>query len=105
MTTGPPDGKCANPAGGPGGMPLALRLNEGLGSTGQGKEEDRDIAKHAMTLLDKRAGCGVLTDFALSAAHVDARRANCLAPAARPTNQFSTVSRPSKIACRAALKT
>ena len=61
MTTGPPDGKCANPAGGPGGMPLALRLNEGLGSTEQGKEEDRDIAKHAMTLLEKRAGCGVLT--------------------------------------------
>ena len=31
MTPGPPDGKCANPVGGPGGMPLALRLNEGLG--------------------------------------------------------------------------
>ena len=30
MTTGPADGKCANPAGGPGGMPLALRLNEGI---------------------------------------------------------------------------
>ena len=30
MTTGPNDGKCANPAGGPGGMPLALRSNEGL---------------------------------------------------------------------------
>ena len=73
MTTGPTDGKCANPAGGPGGMPLALRLNEGLGSTEQGKEEDGDIAKHAMTLLDKRAGCGVLTDSALSAAHADAR--------------------------------
>ena len=33
MTPGPTDGKCANPAGGPGGMPLALRLNEGLGIT------------------------------------------------------------------------
>ena len=31
MTPGPTDGKCANPAGGPGGMPLALKLNEGLG--------------------------------------------------------------------------
>ena len=33
MTTGPTEGKCANPAGGPGGMPLALRLSEGLGVT------------------------------------------------------------------------
>jgi hypothetical protein len=33
MTTGPTEGKCANPAGGPGGMPLALRLSEGLGIT------------------------------------------------------------------------
>jgi len=33
MTPGPTDGKCGNPAGGPGGMPLALRLNEGLGRT------------------------------------------------------------------------
>jgi len=31
MTTGPTEGKCANPAGGPGGMPAALRLSEGLG--------------------------------------------------------------------------
>lgn len=31
MTTGPNDGKCTNPAGGPGGMPAALRLSEGLG--------------------------------------------------------------------------
>ena len=31
MTTGPTEGKCANPAGGPGGMPLALKFNEGLG--------------------------------------------------------------------------
>ena len=86
MTTGPPDGKCANPAGGPGGMPLALRLNEGLGSTVQGREGGHDIAKHATTLLAKRAGCGVLTDSDLSAAHADARWANCLAPAARPTD-------------------
>jgi len=34
MMTGPTDGKCGTPAGGPGGMPLALRLNEGLGFTG-----------------------------------------------------------------------
>jgi hypothetical protein len=33
MTLGPTAGKCANPAGGPGGMPLALRLSEGLGLT------------------------------------------------------------------------
>ena len=33
MTPGPMDGECANPAGGPGGMPLALPLSEGLGST------------------------------------------------------------------------
>ena len=31
MTTGPTEGKCANPAGGPDGMPLALKFNEGLG--------------------------------------------------------------------------
>ena len=31
MTTGPTDGKVTTPAGGPGGMPLALRLSEGLG--------------------------------------------------------------------------
>ena len=31
MTLGPTDGKCGNPAGGPSGMPLALRLSEGLG--------------------------------------------------------------------------
>ena len=30
MTTGPTDGKVTTPAGGPGGMPLALSLNEGL---------------------------------------------------------------------------
>lgn len=31
MTTGPTDEECANTAGGPGGMPAALRLTEGLG--------------------------------------------------------------------------
>ena len=31
MTTGPTDGKVPTPAGGPGGLPLALRLSEGLG--------------------------------------------------------------------------
>ena len=31
MTTGPTDGKVTTPAGGPGGMPLALASNEGLG--------------------------------------------------------------------------
>ena len=31
MTTGPTDGKVTTAAGGPGGMPLALRLSEGLG--------------------------------------------------------------------------
>jgi hypothetical protein len=31
MTTGPEEGKCAYPDEGPGGMPLALRLSEGLG--------------------------------------------------------------------------
>jgi len=35
MTTGPTDGKVTTPAGGPDGMPLALRLNEGLGLTGR----------------------------------------------------------------------
>ena len=33
MTTGPTDGKVTTPAGGPGGMPLALASNEGLGIT------------------------------------------------------------------------
>ena len=31
MTTGPTDVKVTTAAGGPGGMPLALKLNEGLG--------------------------------------------------------------------------
>jgi hypothetical protein len=31
MTTGPEEGTCAYPDEGPGGMPLALRLSEGLG--------------------------------------------------------------------------
>ena len=35
MTTGPTEGKCANPDGGPGGMPLALRLSEVLGVAGE----------------------------------------------------------------------
>ena len=35
MTTGPTDVKVTTTAGGPGGMPLALRLNEGLGITGR----------------------------------------------------------------------
>jgi hypothetical protein len=40
MTTGPNDGKCGTPAGGPGGMPAALRLNEGLGhALGPEREE------------------------------------------------------------------
>ena len=42
MTPGPTDGKCANPAGGPGGMPLALKLNEGLGVL----VPERDIADY-----------------------------------------------------------
>ena len=32
MTQSPAEGKCANPAGGLCGMPLALRLSEGLGA-------------------------------------------------------------------------
>ena len=32
MTTGPTEGKCGTPEGGPGGMPLALKFNEGLGA-------------------------------------------------------------------------
>ena len=35
MTTGPTDGTVTTAAGGPGGMPLALSLNEGLGVTAQ----------------------------------------------------------------------
>ena len=35
MTTGPTDGKVTTPAGGPGGMPLALASNEGLGFFGE----------------------------------------------------------------------
>ena len=31
MTTGPTDGTSTEAAGGPGGMPLSLRLSEGLG--------------------------------------------------------------------------
>ena len=31
MTTGPTDGKVTTAADGPDGMPLALKLNEGLG--------------------------------------------------------------------------
>lgn len=36
MTTGPTAGKVTTPAGGPDGMPLALRLNEGLGIASSG---------------------------------------------------------------------
>lgn len=32
MTTGPTDGRCANTAGGPGGMPWRLRLSDKLGN-------------------------------------------------------------------------
>ena len=39
MTTGPTEGKCANPAGGPDGMPLALKLNEGLAGCSRSVEE------------------------------------------------------------------
>ena len=35
MTTGPTDAKVTTAAGGPDGMPLALKLNEGLGFTGR----------------------------------------------------------------------
>jgi hypothetical protein len=35
MTTGPEEGTCAHPDEGPGGMPLALRLSEGLGVAAQ----------------------------------------------------------------------
>ena len=38
MTQSPTEGKCANPAGGLCGMPLALRLSEGLGVTAQTHE-------------------------------------------------------------------
>ena len=34
MTPGPTDARVTTAAGGPGGMPLALRLSEGLGVTG-----------------------------------------------------------------------
>ena len=36
MTTGPTDGTVTTAAGGPDGMPLALKLNEGLGLAGGG---------------------------------------------------------------------
>ena len=35
MTTGPTDAKVTTAAGGPGGMPAALRLSEGLGLAGR----------------------------------------------------------------------
>ena len=37
MTTGPTDVKVTTTAGGPGGIPLALRLNEGLGVFTRGR--------------------------------------------------------------------
>lgn len=41
MTTGPTDGKVTTPAGGPGGMPLALPLSEGLGFTRRATRTNR----------------------------------------------------------------
>ena len=38
MTTGPTDVKVTTAAGGPDGMPLALKFNEGLGCTGRADE-------------------------------------------------------------------
>jgi hypothetical protein len=51
MTTGPNDGKCGTPAGGPGGMPAALRLNEGLGITG------RDVRGVCESCVPARLAC------------------------------------------------
>ena len=52
MTTGPTDVKVTTAAGGPDGMPLALKLNEGLGRTG--------LARLCLTLLrqPKPLPCG-----------------------------------------------
>ncbi len=44
MTTGPTDVKVTTTAGGPGGMPLALRLSEGLGVL----PVERDAARAAL---------------------------------------------------------
>ena len=38
MTTGPTDVKVTTAAGGPDGMPLALKLNEGLGAASEARE-------------------------------------------------------------------
>ena len=43
MTTGPPDVKVTTAAGGPGGMQLALRFNEGLGVFGIGKQGTKSM--------------------------------------------------------------
>ena len=43
MTQSPTEGKCANPAGGLCGMPLALRLSEGLGPNAQNVERDPSL--------------------------------------------------------------
>lgn len=37
MTTGPTEEQCGTPEGGPDGIPLALRLSEGLGVTARRK--------------------------------------------------------------------
>jgi hypothetical protein len=60
MTTGPCDGECANPEDGPGGMPLALRLSEGLGNTAPAV----DWAQH-------RYSDGVLCEFRPRAEYKD----------------------------------
>ena len=53
MTTGPTDEESTTAAGGPGGMPLALRLSEGLGPNAAAA---RMYARYDSVLQQRRAG-------------------------------------------------
>ena len=57
MTTGPTDVKVTTAAGGPDGMPLALKLNEGLGITGRDARGVASLAYPQVSLcLEPRLG-------------------------------------------------
>ena len=66
MTTGPTDGNVTTPAGGPGGMPLALASNEGLDLAARERRMDRLISGlrwwarnwPAWPWLDRKMGVG-----------------------------------------------
>lgn len=66
MTTGPTDEESTTAAGGPGGMPLALRLSEGLGPNAQAVARWYCVSREGMATL-----CVDEEDARANAAHCD----------------------------------